>query len=348
MYVRCAVLLCMLGLPGVICAQDKAGLVTKETQSAIDAGLKFLEKEQANDGSFGTGQYQGNVAITSLAGLAFLSAEPGRANRDKIVANAVRYVLSQESKTPIGFLNSKKATHGPMYSHGFAVLFLADAHEKLEDKKLQADVKETLERAVQLVIKTQNREGGWRYMPNIADADISVTTCQVMGLRAARDVGIGVPRSTLDRAADYIKRCQHKDGGFKYQTGVEEAPPGFARSAAGLAALNRLGVTDRDAIDKGIAYLKKFEKKAAPDPAPPGGDAGLSLHYSYGNYYAAKEMWYMGDKEWQKWYPGIRAELLQNKKEDHWKHGAMCPHYDTAVALIILQMPDARLPSLKR
>ena len=47
-------------------------------------------------------------------------------------------------------------------------------------------IKEKLQKAVKLIEKTQNHEGGWRYQPAPYDADISVTICEVMGLRAAR------------------------------------------------------------------------------------------------------------------------------------------------------------------
>src|SRR5438445_800432 len=47
---------------------------------AIDNGLAYLSRGQNNDGSFGTGQHHGNIAITSLAGLAFMAGghQPGR------------------------------------------------------------------------------------------------------------------------------------------------------------------------------------------------------------------------------------------------------------------------------
>jgi Prenyltransferase and squalene oxidase repeat len=336
----CGILLLVLCLPEVVHAQkkDAADLITKDTQKAIDAGLKYLAKEQAADGSFGTGAYKGNIGVTSLAGLALLAAKPG-GDQEQIVAKTVRYIVGNQDKAS-GMLNSRQgALHGPMYGHGFAVLFLADAHEKIADKKLKTEVREALEHAVKLLITAQNREGGWRYLPNSPDADVTVTACQVAALRAARDAGIEIPKETFNKVAEYVKRCQTDDGGFRYQAGFGGAS-GFARSAAALNSLNRSGVKDGEVIDKGMKYLRDFDRaKGSPE---------WSFHYSYGHYYAAKTMWYAGDKDFQKWYPTIRDELLQSQKDDHWRQGTMCPHYDTAIALIILQMPDGRLPSLKR
>src|SRR5438874_8884804 len=42
------------------------GMITPVAQQAIDQGLSYLSRYQRPDGSYGTGQYQGNVAITSL------------------------------------------------------------------------------------------------------------------------------------------------------------------------------------------------------------------------------------------------------------------------------------------
>jgi hypothetical protein len=83
------------------------------------------------------------------------------------------------------------------------------------------------------------------------------------------------------------------------------------------------------------------------DPAKPNPE--VQMHYHYGQYHAAKAMWFAGDKEWTKWYPVVRDELTKSQKDDRsWQQGLMCPHYATAVSLIVLQMPNAALPSLKR
>ena len=53
-------------------------------------------------------------------------------------------------------------------------------------REFRPDVREALRRAVRLIVNTQNSEGGWRYQPVRNDADLSVTVCQIMALRAAR------------------------------------------------------------------------------------------------------------------------------------------------------------------
>src|SRR5205823_5648295 len=55
-------------------------MMTPGTDHAIQGGLAWLARNQNADGSFGTGTYRGNIAVTSVAGLAFMASgsTPGR------------------------------------------------------------------------------------------------------------------------------------------------------------------------------------------------------------------------------------------------------------------------------
>jgi hypothetical protein len=188
-------------------------------EKAIAAGLKFLKENPHKDGSFGTQIYVGNVAVTSLCGLAFLSGghRPGVGAEGAVIDSALDFVLGKEDARWPGFLNNPAGSpHGPMYNHGFAILFLSTALAGLQDKKRGEKVREVLSRAVALTLKCQNAQKGWRYTPASLDSDLTVTAGQLFALRAARDAGIGVPRAALDGGAGFIKKCQNEDGGFRY------------------------------------------------------------------------------------------------------------------------------------
>ena len=105
-----------------------------------------------------------------------------RGSAEKPVLNG-RLELRNASLYVEDLPNGVDNANGVMYSHGFATVFLGEVYGMTGDE----EVKEKLQRAVRLIHKTQNKEGGWRYNPVPFDADISVTICQVMGLRAARD-----------------------------------------------------------------------------------------------------------------------------------------------------------------
>jgi Squalene-hopene cyclase C-terminal domain len=322
------------------------GMITPETERAIEGGLSFLKLQQHRDGAFGTGTYRGNVAISSLGGLAMMAGGhlPGRGPYGKVVADALQYVMNQES-TPPGYLNNANATpHGPMYGHGFGTLFLAEVYGMVSDERMRRDLRDKLKRAVNLILDSQNVEGGWRYHPSSRDADISVTICQVMALRAARNAGFSVPKAKVDRCVEYVKRCQDRMGGwFRYQ--AQGGPQGgehqaFARTAAGVCALYSAGIYKGEEVQLGLDFLMRWK--------PNGHFFNHTMHYFYGHYYAAQAMWTAGGKYWQEWFPAIRDELLGRQRNDGSWQDLICTHYGTAMACIILQIPNNYLPILQK
>jgi hypothetical protein len=323
--------------------EDEASkLITPATRKAIEAGLKFLAEEQHEDGSFGKGGYQGNVAITSLAGLAFLAAGhmPDARPRGRIVAKALDFVLSQENRSGDhpGFLHNPDASpHGPMYSHGFATLFLAFLHAKVKDKSDIHNLDEVLERAVKLIVCCQNKEGGWRYTPTSKDADISVTTCQMMALAASRQSGLAVPKKTTDAGVSYIKnRFTPATGAFEYML-RGGGQPVYSRSAAALATLQAMGVYEGEEVEKGLAFLAN--NQPAPMPLP-------NMHYFYGRYYAARVLHGRGGTDWKDWYAAICKELLGQQRTNGSWVDQIDLHYATAMACLVLLTPEGRLAML--
>jgi hypothetical protein len=321
-------------------------MITPAAQRCIERGLDFLARNQQDGGSFGERQYRGNVAITSLAGLALMAGghQPGRGQYGKVVTDALQFVLSKEDRRKAGFFhNPSAATHGPMYEHGFGALFLAEVHGMVGNKELREEVRTKLKRAVTLIVDSQNGEGGWRYQPEARDADISVTICQIMALRAARNAGVYVPKSVVDKCTNYVKACQDHTGGFRYMK--QGGPPAFARTAAGVVALYSAGVYQGPEVERGLRYLMQFK----PNQAFPR-HAVHDLHYFYGHYYAAQAMWTAGGTYWSDWYPAIRDELIARagaRTDGAWPD-SICSHYGTAMACIILQIPNNYLPILQR
>src|SRR5437868_5058302 len=315
------------------------GMITPDAQQAINNGLAYLARNQEADHSFGSGLYRGNVAVTSLAGLAFMSGghQPGRGRYGDVVSGAVEFVLKQERANPPGYLHNVRnnpTPHGPMYGHGFGTLFLAEAYGMIHNRRLREKLRGTLERAVDLIIRSQNSEGGWRYQPEPKDADISVTICQIMALRAARNVGFSVPKSVADNCTAYVKRCQDAEGGFRYMS--QGGGSAFARTAAGVVALYSAGVYKGESVEKGLKYLMNHR------PGQPFFPRNNEMHYFYGHYYAVQAMWTAGGRYWSEWYPAIRDELVKHPRlrvEGNWID-QICTHYGTAMACIILQVPN--------
>jgi hypothetical protein len=334
--------LLLAGVPAVARAQQAheersaAVMMTPAARRAIDRGLVWLAGQQAEDGSFGSGAYRGNVAVTGLCGMAFLAggSTPGRGRYGESLNRAVDAVLADAQ--PSGFLiEPGSMSHGPMYGQGFAALFLAEVY----GMSPRPDLREKLAKAVKLIVNTQNREGGWRYYPKRDAADISVTVCEVMALRAARNAGLFVPNETIDRATAYVKRCQNADGGFMYQASVG-GESAFPRSAAAVVALYSAGIYEGSEIHKALDYLTQFL------PAEDGGRK--EAYYEYGHYYAVQAMWHAGDARFGRWYPAARDEWIARQQGDgSWTsaYGAECA---TAMILLVLQMPENQLPIFQR
>jgi Prenyltransferase and squalene oxidase repeat len=316
--------------------EGSAEMITPEAQRAIDLGLAWLARAQNADGSFGNGTYRGNIAITSLAGLAFMASgsSPGRGPYGVPIDKALAYVMDNTS--PSGFIAVAAAsTHGPMYSHGFGTLLLAESYGMTH----RPEIREKLQKAVRLIIDTQNAEGGWRYQPVRRDADLSVTICQINALRAARNAGIFVPKETVENCIRYVKQSQNPDGGFRYM--LQGGASSFPRSAAGVVALYSAAVYDAKEVEAGIAYLRQYMPEIKL--------GSRYSHYFYGHYYAAQAMWIRGGEDWNTWYPAIRDELVkrQSSANGSWTDN-ICNEYGTAMALIILQMPNNYLPIFQR
>jgi hypothetical protein len=317
--------------------------VNEKSLKAIEKGLAWLAARQNADGSIGGGSGgYGNrsAAITAMAGLAFLAdgSVPGRGRYSAQVEKCMEATLASTSES-----NGLIAVDGdgsPMYGHGFATLFLAEVYGMTGNEQ----VREKLRQAVRLIVNTQNKQGGWRYQPVPNDADISVTICQVMALRAARNAGIHVPKQTIDKAIEYVRKSQCPDGGFAYMIGMGGGAmgSGFPRSAAGVASLFYSGVYTGKEIENGMKYLMQ------PANRPSGGMASGGGHFFYGHYYAVQAFFIAGGKYWQDWFPNIRDFLVgQQQPAGCWTEG-VGPEYATALALIILQVPNRYLPILER
>jgi hypothetical protein len=318
---------------------EKSGgkYLTPATAAAIERGLAFLAKQQQSDGAFGLGGQARNVAICGLSGIAMLSSgsAPGRGAYGKNLDRCIDFILANTQES--GFITTQGVgQHGPMYGHGFATLFLAESYGMTP----RADLREKLKSAVNLIVSTQNQEGGWRYQPIRSDADLSVTIAQVMALRAARNAGIHVPKETVDRCIDYVKKSQNADGGFMYQLNTN-GPSGFPRSAAGVVALYSAGIYEGPEVERGLNYLMQN--------LPRGDEFSRENHFFYGHYYAVQAMWHAGGEYWSQWYPAIRDSLLTRQRPTgEWDDPTICPEYATAMACIILQMPNNYLPIFQR
>jgi len=340
--------------------------ITPEVVKTVEKGLQWLAARQQPDGSWlgdvgfklnnsyhvvPEGDNRAHVGVTAIAGIAFLANGqiPGRGKYGAVVDKALAFVSSCVEEN--GFVSSNQTR---MYSHAFGTLFLAEALGMSH----RPDLREKLQDAVRLIVDSQNSEGGWRYVPFAKESDMSITVCQVMALRAARNVGIPVPKATIDRAIDYVKKSAVRENGprngwgyddevgaFRYQVQTFSRST-FPLTAAGVVSLNGAGVySDRD-IDLGLDYLDRNLRGFSSDY---GGRMGHYFFY-YGHYYAVQAMFVAQGPRGQRYWEHIKQQLIGMQEPDgSWpNHVGPGPNFATAVATLILQIPYRFLPIFQR
>lgn len=312
--------------------------VDEPTEAVIKGALKYLASKQTATGAWGaTGEEkQRQIAMTGYVLMAFLSGGhlPGEGEFGKNVAAGMQFLL--DSMGPDGVMGSRQDGQY-MYAHGIASVALAEIYGQTRSPVMRAK----LDRAIKLIISSQNPEGGWRYRPIVKDADISVTVLQVVALRAAKNSGIEVPQQTIDKAVDYVKACyDESSGGFTYQP--KNRSPGFARTAAAVYSLQVCGIYDDPLVKKGSQYLFENYKEDHE-------------WYTYGNYYAAPAQYMIGGDTWKKWYEMCKKTLLGSVKRQgdfaYWEargRGGVGPNYSTAVYVMMLAMPYHYIPLYQR
>lgn len=323
--------------PGLCAAEDthedEIALVKlrPEVRIAINNGLRFIAAQQKDDGSFGNDTHQAAVGL-----MAFLLQGhiPGQGEYGDVMEGCISYLI-RKGEEQDGFLGS--GTHnGGMYEHGLAVLALSEAWGQSKNPK----IREVLREAVNVLLRSQNEKGGWRYSPKIMPADISVTAMQLVGLCSAREAGIAVPQKSIDKAAEYILSCQEEEsGGFGYSA---PSKPGFPRSAAGTLALMLSGKREHHSVRRGIMYLKDAEdSKFNPEESKEA--------YYYSHYYAIQSMYQSSENDFKIWYPKIIKELLRAQEPNGSigtrGHGAV---YSTSMSILVLGVPYRYLPIYQR
>lgn len=314
-----------------------------DLDSSISRGLAFLARQQNPDGSFDGGGPK--VAMTGLAALAFLSAgqtqDVGKYGLS--VRDAIEYLLSQQAAD--GYLGS--GDRG-MYTHAIATLALAEAYGVEPTLERRNRMRAALQKAAALILKAQSAPksnpafvGGWRYQPNAADSDLSLSGWNTLALRAAQDAGIAVPKESLDRAAQFVLHCYHEpEKAFGYQPGQ---PPQAGDSAIGSLCLYLLGMSDRDA-DK-IAAATKFMVEHPVEEK-----SGFPY---YSNYYVAQAAFQRGGETWSKAGRASLDRLIkQQEKDGGWPQSKNAQEpgrvYAAAMAVQTLAVPYRLLPVYQR
>ncbi|GAB4140989.1 MAG: terpene cyclase/mutase family protein [Planctomycetota bacterium] len=348
-------------------------LIDDGLRNSVALGLEYLARTQREDGSWSqkigyklNNDYElmdqdehPHVGVTSLCLMSFLAGGhlPGRGKYGDNLNRGLDYVLSCVQDDGQITQNGTR-----MYSHAFATLFLAEIYGMVD----RPEVRAALQKAVNLIVDSQNSEGGWRYRPFARESDMSITVCQVLALRSARNVGIHVPYTTIKNAQNYVYRSAvpanerarsfgrrfhgmfpGDDGGvFRYQL-REQARADFPLTAAGVTTLYAAGEYDSPIIRQAMDYLgdrlEGFNETF-------GLAARGHYFFYYGHYYAVQAFYVTGGNAWRSYFQRTKDLLISMQRRDgSWENSAgPGDAFATAVATLVLQIPFQYLPIFQR
>lgn len=315
-----------------------------EVRRTIDKGLEYLANTQARNGRWEANQGSYPVAMTALAGMAFLldgnTTLQGRYAPN--VQTATGYILDQVQ--PNGLIGHPTRDSRYMYGHGFSMLFLSQVLGEEEDIGRRRRLVDVLTRAVEFCGAAQTEAGGWGYVTakegdNFDEGSVTIT--QMQGLRSCRNAGILVPKDLVAKGITYIERCTDKDGGVRYSLATNGGPrPPI--TAAAVACMFNAGEYDNPLVAKLIAFSDKS--------LGPTSDKGQSYgHWHYAHYYYSQVVYRLGDARWSAYRSRIYRVLINQQAADgSWSEGYVGQVYTTALNLTILQIDNNFLPIYQR
>jgi len=339
----------------------------RQLDRAVDHGLEFLSGTQRRDGSF-TAPDLGQPGITSLCVMAFLSRGhiPEEGPYGDQLARAIDFVLETQQENGLLFdlpLGSHyrvgTPTHAGMYNHAMAGLMLSEVYGMTDEPRrervaaaISLAVKFTRER--QLAPKRHPRDlGGWRYLGNLSgarnDADLSVTSWQLLFLRSARNAEFEVPKEYIDEAMSYVRRSFEADEGVFTYCRVN---PGHRTNRAivgsGILSLSLGGEHQSDMARAAGDWLLQHDFSRYNDAL------FSEERYHYSAYYCSQAMFQLGGEYWARFFPAFMHVLVDNQQADgSWDAEASYDRqygnsYTTALVILSLTPPYQLLPIYQR
>ena len=229
-----------------------------------------------------------------------------------------------------------------MYSHAFALTFLALVLGQEGSMQRRKQIERVLVKGITLCDRPQPDAGGWGYTPNYGEDEGTLVVTQLVGLRACRDAGIPVKKSMIDSGVDYIRKSTNRDGTVRYRAYGDPANSRPGVTCAAIVALWHAGEYDSDQMR---LIRGCVERRIAPRS---GRIWNRVRHGEYIEYYLSHALKLRGGRLWEEHYKRLAARLvrLQDAEgrfrgDDSDSYGEV---YSTAIALLILQLPYERLP----
>jgi len=344
--------------------------------AVVDKGAKWLISVQGKDGGWGQdggetsyvrkGEHlesNGNdVANTAVAAEALLHAGGTPANREYHAAleRAVNLILQHVEASPaeglaVTDLNGTQIQRklGPFIDTFLTTKLLAELDGSMGDARLNARVRQDLQKCVAKIEKNQLKDGSW----NIAGgwAPILGTSMASRSLYIAQQKGVAVSNSTMTKVEEYTLKAQAApapgaDLGASGAVAVAGTSSAVMVASAGVPlyqdaqALEQFSRTDGTHLGSGNSLSKKVkeiaQKLSDPRFVSGFGSIGGEEFFSYLNI--SDGLHRAGAPQWEKWNGDMKLKLIHLQNEDGTWAGQHCITGRVAVtsAAILLLLAD--------
>ena len=290
---------------------------TPETENAVKQGLRWITRQQHDDGSwslkgpYNDGAFRENrTAATSMALIALMGA--GYTHRDgdyrQNVESGIRWLVDQQDED--GFFAQKEVPHQRSYAHAQASIAVSELYAMTRDPAFR----QPAQLAIRYAEQSQGPVGGWRYSPG-ATGDMSVTGWYVMALQSGLAAGLKLDQSRMDKIMEFLDTVQ-ADGGAKYRY-LPAGEPTAGMTAEGLLCRQYLGwPRDHEALGRGVARLASVWKFDSQD---------MDVYYWF---HATQVLRHYGGAPWQAWNELLRSELPAMQVKGGQEAGSWEPQQD--------------------
>jgi len=300
--------------------------IVRQIDRMYKVGLGYLAKSQSENGNWSDNSYGSEAGVVGLVTLAMLARgdDPEFGPYRVSVKRSLNYILSRQDKNT-GYIGSS------MYNHGFATLALAEAYGITNDLRLGP----ALQKATDLIVGSQkgNAKGAWRYGPESKDADTTVSGAQMVALFAARNAGLSVTESAIEKGKAFFLSCQASSGGFGY---TSKSGPNQPRSAIGCLVLALAKDTDSKAYKQSVEYLVNNVEHAGQG------------HKFYSLYYTSQAVFRADPTLWRIWNAKNVKRLRATQGDDGSWSGNYGKAFSTSAALLSLALNYRYLPIYER
>jgi hypothetical protein len=323
-----------------------------ETRTAVDNALRWLALHQEPEGWWAPTRWdkedvafeapktdnEGSEHTRGLTGFALLALMGGGQtlrkgeNRMTVIRGVEWLMKRQDAKT--GYIS------GNMYEHAICTIALCEAFGRSPDERVALAARKAVDCCVEAIAK----DGGWRYVPNPDESDMSVTSWFLQALKTAKLANIKFDHSAFSKGLAYVDQCTDRAGlnGSTGGVGYQFRPD--LSQGRGSPALTCAAMVVRQFNGMGVNHPLLCSAAEMTKKDPPDWDANKDFYYWY---YATYAMHNMGGEYRLMWNRRIRDTLLDHQSKRGHQSGSWNPKgcrwepsrvYSTALGALCLEV----------